>query len=339
MTVASPLARLRPALWFAGLFVLIVLVERTITLQPVFRQRPVLPLAVLFDLLVGVPALFYVLVVRRYQWPLSTVAAAVGACLALVHWLIPAAQQEPLRILHWLPAVLEMVTLAVLAGRARRLVRAYQAAGATEAGFLPQARVALLQVLGLGGALLVAELDMLRYAVLGWGARPEPLAEGTAFSNHRESGFNAFVVMLAGVLTVETAAVHLLVQLWSPQAAGWLLCLEGYSLLLVIAHGHAVRLSPSVLTADSLTLRVGFIWSLTVPRPALVAIEPLRDAPPRNAETLVLTKLLFTTPNLLLTFAAPVVIAGPYGIRRTARRVAVYLDQPQQFIAAAALLS
>ena len=66
MTLSTPVVRLRPALWFAGLFLLVVLVEHAITRQPVFRQQPLLPLAVVFDLLVGVPVLFYVLVVRRY---------------------------------------------------------------------------------------------------------------------------------------------------------------------------------------------------------------------------------------------------------------------------------
>ena len=52
-----------------------------------------------------------------------------------------------------------------------------------------------------------------------------------------------------------------------------------------------------------------------------------------------LSKLLFAEPNLLLTFAEPVVVTGPYGIRRPAHRVAVYLDQPRQFIAAVGLHS
>lgn len=339
MTLSTPVVRLRPALWFAGLFLLVVLVEHAITRQPVFRQQPLLPLAVVFDLLVGVPVLFYVLVVRRYQWPLTTVATAVGACLALVHWLIPVAQQPSLSVLKWLPAVLELATLGVLATKGRRLVQAYRALETTEAGFLPRARLVLPQVLGRAGALLVAELDMLYYAVLGWGARPSVAAEDTTFSNHRDSGFGAFVAMLAGVLAIETAGLHLLVHHWSPQAASWLLCLDGYSLLLVIAHGHAVRLNPTLLTAERLTLRVGFVWTVEVPRTAVVGIVRLRDTPPPTAGTLHLTKLLFTTPNLLLTFAAPVVVTGPYGIRRTARRVAIYLDQPQPFMAALGLPS
>lgn len=100
---------------------------------------------------------------------------------------------------------------------------------------------------------------------------------------------------------------------------------------MLVAHGQAVRLRPSLLTADTLLLNVGFIWHLTVPLGELVAIKSLRDTPEPAAGLLNLTKLLFAPPNLMLTFAQPVTIKGPYGIQRTGRRLAVYLDRPQQF--------
>ncbi len=103
---------------------------------------------------------------------------------------------------------------------------------------------------------------------------------------------------------------------------------------MLVAHGQAVRLRPILVTADALHLNVGFVWHLEVPLEELVVIEPLRDNPEPAADLLNLTKLLFTPPNLLLTFAQPVTVKGPYGIQRTGRRLAVYLDQPQQFIEA-----
>ena len=108
---------------------------------------------------------------------------------------------------------------------------------------------------------------------------------------------------------------------------------------MLVAHAHAVRLSPALLTADELMVSVGSMWHLAVPRTALVSAELLPDIPISEPETLNLAKLLFTAPNLLLTFAEPVTVAGPYGIRRTVRRVAVYLDEPQPFVAAAGITS
>lgn len=336
MTPTASVARFRPAWLFAGLAVLVVGIEHQIIKTPAFRQQPLLPVGATADLLLVVPALFYWLVARPYRLPLSSVAGVVGAGLAVAFWLIPAAQQAPLRALRWLPALLEAVTLLVLAAKARRLVQAYRAAHAQTPQFWPSAQAAV-RTLGRAGDFLWAEMSLLRYAVLGWGATPEIRAGAQAFSNYRESGFSALVVALGVALTVETAGLHLLVSHWSPFLAGWVLFFDVYLVVTCVAHGHAVRLRPALLTADFLEVRVGCMWQLAVPRAALVAVEPLRAAPAPDPETLHLSKLLFTTPNLLLTFAEPVTLAGPYGTRRTARRVAVYLDEPHGFVAAMGL--
>ncbi|WP_426061853.1 hypothetical protein [Hymenobacter sp. B1770] len=57
-----------------------------------------------------------------------------------------------------------------------------------------------------------------------------------------------------------------------------------------------------------------------MPLGELVASEPLRDHPAPAGDLLNLKKLLFTAPNVLLTFAQSVMVSGPYGIARTARR-------------------
>jgi len=337
MTTSYSLGRFRPALWFGILLLLVISVERTITTTTLFSQRPVLPYAVTFDLLVGIPALFYWLVVRHYRLPISSLAGVVGACLALAYWLLPVAQQAPLQTLYFLPALLEGITLFLLVAKAQRLVRSYRLAYRQQPHFWPCAQVAVQQTLGPVGVLLIAEVEMLRYALLGWWAKPETVPQATVFSTYRNSGFTAFASMLGVALAVETAIVHLLVSLWSTHVAGWLLFFECYTFIMLLAHGQAVRLRPVLLTANTLHLNVGFAWQLTVPVGDLVAIVPLRDTPTPAPDLLNLTKLLFTSPNLLLVFNQPVTVKGPYGSQRTGRQLAVYLDQPQQFIEAVKL--
>ncbi|MVN75876.1 hypothetical protein GO988_06010 [Hymenobacter sp. HMF4947] len=330
--------RLGPLLLFGLLAALVVGVEHVIVHRAEFGQYPALPLGVAVDLLVVVPTLFYFSVARPYRLPLSSLVGVGGACLALASWLIPAPQLQSLRVLHLLPPLLEAVTLCLTAAKGRRLVRAYRAAYAHEPHFWPSVRAAV-QSLGAVGQLLLTELNLLRYAGLGWWATPETPTHATAFSGHRESGFAALVATATLVLTVETACVHLLAQHWCPSLAPWLLFLDIYGVVLLVAHLHAVRLRPALLTPTELHLRIGFVWELAVPRTELVAARILPEAPAAGSGVLNLAKLLFATPNLLLTFAEPVVVAGPYGMRRTARHVAVYLDQPRQFIAAVGLSS
>lgn len=336
MTYSAPLpVRLRPVLAFAALVLVIVGVEHAIVQRPVFARQPALPWAVLFDVLVGLPLLFYWLVMRPYRLSPLLLGTVISACLAVAYWLLPAPQWPPVLRLQLVPIALEACTLLALATRARVLVRAYRAAGAHETRTLPRLRLAAEQGLGVAGVLLVAELDMLRYAVLGWWEGTPVAQPGTAtFSSHRESGFGVLLGVACFGLLIESAALHLLVRLWSPAAAGWLLVADAYALLLFIAHGHAVRLQPTVLITNELQVRVGFFWRVAVPRARLVCAEQLQGDFPANAETLNLARPLLTAPNVLLTFAAPVAVVGPYGIRRTARRLALYLDQPQEFVAA-----
>ena len=331
MTVAFPVApRLRPLLLFAGLVLAIVATEHAVTTRPIFFQHPALPAAVVFDLLVVVPALFYWLVVRRYALPLSTVGAAVGVCLALAFWLLPASRQQPLRALAFLPALLEGAALLAAAARARCLWRAYSAAR-LQLGRGSSLALALEQVLGQAGVFLVAEINMLRYAVLGWWAPVAAHPAYAAFSGHRESGFVALMATVGLLTLVETTAAHLVVGHWYPAAANWLTFLSLYTVLLLVAHTHAVRLCPLLLGPQALVVRVGFVWQVAVSRAAVVATA-IREAPASTPDTLDAAKVLLASPNVLLTFAAPVVVAGPYGTRRTVRRLALYLDQPQEFL-------
>lgn len=329
--------RFRPVLWFGALLLLIILIEHSVVRLPIFAQRPALALGVTFDLLVFVPGLFYLMVVRRYRLPLTSVVGAFGAGLALGHWLLPAGQQYYLGLAGYALGLLEVLTVAWAVVNLRRIGQVYRAARRQSADFPVNLSAAFQQVLGRSLLPLVFEISMFRYALLGWWAAPETLAGDQAFSAHRESGFGALAVVGSLAILVETATVHLLARHWSNSLALGLSVLDGYGLLLWIAHAHAVRLRPAVLTREELTIRVGFFWRLSVPRAQLLAIDCLRAAPAAGSDILNLSKLLFAEPNLLLTFAEPVVVTGAYGIRRPARRVALYLDQPRQFIAAVGL--
>ena len=336
MTFAFPVApRLRPLLLFAGLVLIIVCAEHVITTRPVFYRRPELPMAVAFDLLVVIPALFYGLVVRRYRLPVSSVVGVAGACLALAFWLLPVSRQQPLHALAFLPVLLEGASLIFAIARAGRLWRAYCAAR-QHTGWVQSLATAVPQVLGLAGIILVSEITTLCYATLGWWARADARPYHAAFSGHRESGFLASMGAVSFLVLIETVVVHLVVGHWYPVVAWWLSGLGLYTLLLLVAHAHAVRLCPLLLTVDKLDVRVGFAWQLTVPRAAVVAAQAIREAPAAESAILNAAKALLAAPNVLLSFAAPVVVTGPYGINRTVRCMALHLDQPQAFLAALA---
>ena len=323
-----PPARLGPLLWFSLLAALLVAVEYTAVQRPDFSQRPVLPPAVAFDLLVVLPGLFYLCVVRPYRLPLSMVAAAFGGGLALSHWLLPAAG---LPLLAWagrLAEALEVLTLGYAAVRLRRIGRGYRQARQQSADFVENLHAAVQPVLGRLTVAVATEVAVFRYAVLGGWAAPEIGPGEVAFSSYQKSGFVALLAAFGGLSVLEMAAAHLVVGHWHPRAAWVLTGLSGYSVLWLLAHGQAVRCRPLLVSGTALVVRVGLVWRVAVAKAQLSCVQQITDAPAPAPDLLNAARLLLTPPNLLLTFAAPQVVRGPFGQQRTVRHLAIYVDEP-----------
>lgn len=338
MTAVRPLStRLSPLVLFGLLAALLVAVEHGIAGRVDFGQHPALPLGMAADLLLGLPALFYFSVVRPCQLPLSTVAAAFGAGLALSHWLLPVG--AGLAVLVWagrLGAVLEVGGVGYAAVRLRRIRRGYRAAQQHSADFIDNLHAACQPVLGRLTGGLVTEIALLRYALLGSWARPEVRPDESAFSTYRESGLTALLAVAGLLGLIEMAAAHLVLGHWFPRAA-WLLTVPSlYGLLLLLAHGRAVRLRPVTVSAHGLTVRVGLAWRTAIPRAQLAAVVKISGAPTTASDCLNAARPLLTPPNVLLTFARPQLVLGPYGLRRTVCQLAIYVDEPaalQQIVA------
>ncbi len=321
-------ARLGPLLLFGLLVVLLVGIERAVVHRADFGLHPVLPSAVAFDLLVGLPTLFYLCVVRRYRLPVSTVVAAFGAGLTLTHWLLPAVE---LPVLAWagrLAAVGEVAVVSYGLVRLRRVRRGYRAAQRQSADFIDNLHAACQPVLGRLTEAVVTELAVLRYALLGAWAPTEIGAAEQAFPTYQKSGFAAMLATFAGLSVLEAAAAHLVASHWWPRGAWVLTGLSIYSVLWLFAHGQAVRCRPVLLTASALVVRVGLVWRVAIPRKQLIAVQAITDVPAAAPDTFNAARLLLTPPNLLLTLAEPQRVHGLYGLHRTVRRLAIYVDDP-----------
>jgi hypothetical protein len=320
--------RLGPLLWFGGLAALLIGVEYAVVHRADFGQHPALPPAVAFDLLVTLPTLFYFCLVRCYQLPLSTVVAAIGGGLVLSHWLLPDADLPLLAWVGRLAAVSEVLTLGYLALRLGRVLRAYRIVQVQSADFIENLLAAGQPVLGRLTEAVMSEVAMLRYAVLGSWAQAEVGPADTVFTTYQKSGFVAMLVAFGGLGLVEMAAAHLVVGHWYPRVAWLLTGISGYSLLWLLAHGQAVRCRPVLVSATSLQVRVGFIWRVSIAKTQLNSATLLADVSTPTPGLLNAAKLLLTTPNLLLTLAEPQQVRGPYGLQRTVRQLAIYVDEP-----------
>ena len=296
------------------------------------RERELLASAVTVDLLVVWPlavAWFWVRA-RRAPWLALLPALVLGFLVASLA--LPAEHQGLLERARWLAAPLELALVVALAVAARRGVREVRA---ERGDFVTRFRAVATRTLGARFAadVLTTEVALLVHAFAP--RAPQGPRPARWFSAHREAGYGSVLVGVVALLVVETVAVHVLVQAWSPAVAWVLSGLGAYSLLWLLGDYRALRARPIEVTARTLELRLGLRWEASVPRADVEAVARLaRSSGPRPADAQALA--LLGAPNVELRFARPVELVGMYGLRRTTRRVWLRVDDADRFVAALA---
>lgn len=278
--------------------------------------------AVAIDLAVSIP-LVWVFVAHVRGWSKWTAVPVAIAGVVAASWLVPDAHAAPLRALErfGLPA-LELTALTLVVLRVRRIRRAYAGRGGD---FVDALREACAESLPPRvAAVLATEVALLRYAFAP-GRRPPPRDD--AFTYHRTNGLPAILVALLGVLVVEITAVHFLLQMWSETAAWIASALGVYGFLQILGTLRAVSRRPVVVSPDRIAIRFGLLGDADLRPDDVERIDAERDLPKSGTRRLTLG-----AHNTVLHLKRDIVVRGPYGFDRPARRIAVWLDDPEGFV-------
>jgi hypothetical protein len=317
-----------PLLTFAVLTTGIYAVAVTMTrMRSVLREPEIVSLGLLFDLLVTVPLAYYLLAVRRAGWPARTLIplflfSLTGAALVLPD------QREMLK--RFSEAVSIPAELGLLTWITVRTVRSFRrASGPGADDVLQRLKMVAREILParVAADAIASEMAVFYYAFFAWRRRTPSPPASRVFTYHRTGGYGAIVFALMMVTAGESIPVHLLVARWSPQAAWTLTILAAYTMLWLLADYRATRRRPILLDAETLSIRTGLRWTVSIPRAHIVAIH---KKAPQKSEPRVRTALPMTTP-LWIELAEPVTAHGPYGITRRARWISVSVDEAKAF--------
>lgn len=328
--------RIKPWHTFLALAAALVALEAWVVSRPDFGAQPeVLGLVVTVDVTIGIPILFFLLVVRRHHLtPLAVVPVFVLSVIA-ANALVPPAGQGTLRVIEYALPLVELTVLAIVAVKVRAIVRAYRqlrppavyAQDALEAAL--RRELGDMQVV----TLLTTELTLLTLAVAGWfmSYKPRPPVEAV-FTTQRRSGHGLILGFLMFVLLLETVGLHLIISHWSTNLAWVLTVASLYALLWLIGDFHAVRLQPIVLTADALHVRCGLRWRATIP---WAQIEQVRRAKAADRDRKdALNAAVMGEPRWVILCREPVMAVGLFGRRRMVNRVGLTVDEEPAFVAA-----
>lgn len=307
------------------LVLLLVAGETFITRSSAFTRAPaLLSLAVLFDLTILSSALFYWLLARPNNWSLVRTGLVALLMLRVGLFILPANTLLITVNGSVLLALAEIGALILAAIRIRTIRLTYLKLRPTTTtdSALQQA---FAVVFGQQAAnLILGEWQIVRYVVGGWCLQSDVPEGATPLTTHRNSGQIALTVALGSVCMVELVCIHLLVSRWSSDVAFWLTLASAYSMLMLVADIVATLKRPSYQTATTLYLRFGIRWQTVIPHDQISRIERIHDKPTRRGG--LLNTAFLTVPNVLITLHKPITVQGPFGIRREATQLSIWLD-------------
>lgn len=234
-----------------------------------------------FDLMVCVPAAFYLLVVRRAGLsPLLALPAIWLGGLVSARFVDPG---QP-SILPLLGAAVLAVEAVVAVRETRRFVGGYRAARAASDNPLDWFSAAFCVLVRNERAARMAGLEctMWYYAAASWRCAPHVPAGYRAFSSHRKSGYVAMVGVLLGLVAVETFAVHLMTARFSVPAACALTALSAYAAVWMVAETRAVVLNPLLVGNGELVARWGMLACERVPLDLIAYVGDHEPAVPKR---------------------------------------------------------
>ncbi|HVZ41730.1 MAG TPA: hypothetical protein VHI13_20785 [Candidatus Kapabacteria bacterium] len=328
-----PARRAHPILLFGFLALAMITAEFAIVHSSAFASSPrLLSLAVTADLALILPALYYLLGVRRGRLPVVTIAPVVLLAAGLASFLLPPEQHGWLEIVHYLTIPMEGVLLACTIVRIRRARRTYQ--GGADDDMLNRLRHVLAAITGTGwiAEVLAHEFAMWYYALGSWRVRGAGLARDGAFWYHRRIAYGAVVGAMAVATIVETVVVHIVVEHHSGVIAWGLTLSSLYLVLLLLADYRASLLRPILLREEYLLLRSGIRRSALIPLNDIVNVVAVRGRRMHGERKGLVNFALMGQPRLILKLARPAEVSGFLGRRTRARAIGIAVDNEREFV-------
>jgi hypothetical protein len=307
-----------PLLSFALLATAIYATAVTLeSMRPVLRRPEAVSAGLLVDLLVTIPLAYYFLAVRRAGWPARTLIPLFLFSLTGAALVLPDQRETLKRLSEALSIPAEVGLLTWIAVRTARSLRSTSGPDADD--MLERLRKVAREILPVRR---VAEA----VALFAWRRRQQSPSGARVFTYHRTSGYGALGFALLIATLAEAIPIHLLVVRWSPTGAWLLTGLAAYGMLWFLADYRATRLRPILLEEETLRIRTGLRWTVSIPRAHVVAIHKKRPI----SEPFIRAAMPTTTP-LWIELTEPVTAQGPYGIERQARWISVSVDEAKAF--------
>lgn len=148
------------------------------------------------------------------------------------------------------------------------------------------------------------------------------------FTIHRTTGLLSLLWALLLLSVVELFAAHIILSLWSARAAWIASGIEAYGVIWVVGFIRSIERRPIKVSGGRLMLRFGLLYDAEFELDDISTVDvSIGGITVKRTPDVVLCAVL-NSPNILVTFARPVDISGPYGRIRKVKQLALLVDDP-----------
>jgi len=154
------------------------------------------------------------------------------------------------------------------------------------------------------------------------------------FTAARTSMFGAFAIGIGVVTILESPILHVLLHRKPWWVHGLVVVVNVATLVWVLRERRRMRDAAHTLDADALAISLPGKWRGAIPVALIASVRRIAPAPgtTRPRGTLRVTPL--DMPNVELALRAPATLQGSFGIERSAARVQLFVDEPDQLVEA-----
>lgn len=326
------LTRRRSLIAFVSLSLVLVLLETWIATRVEASSQPdMLAFAITMDLVVGVPLLFYLLLVRKKFLPLSSIVPICILTLLAIRFNLPASEQSFLRFSEFLIPAIELSVAGFVLLKLRHIIRDFRTAKRECLYFTDALRAGIRKSIksDFVAAVVATEASVFYLVFAGSFARFRTVRQDVSvYSYHRKSSYLLWaLVVLVGV---ETGGVHLVIGIWTQTGAWVFTAISAYTILWLVGHFHATRLQPVVVDDSYIHLRTGLIWRAQM---SLSNIVEVRKRMQGDAEIDGYVNVaMMGSPDIVAVLQEAVEIEGLFARKRKAKLVGIGVDEPGELL-------
>ncbi len=296
-------------------------------------KSPSFAFALVADLLLTVP-LVYFLLIRKTKIPYTTVVPMMVLGLLIGTQVLPAESQTYLNSFksYFLP-VIELTVLSFIFIKVRKVRRAVRETQYAHSDFFTSVKEACTGIVPPKMVYPIAmEVAIIYYGIWTW--RKKPVSKNE-FTYHKKSGLVALLCALIMVVAVETVVLHILLEDVSNVLAWIITALSIYTGLQLLGMVKSMPRRYMQIQEDGVFLPQGVMGEAFIPYDQIESLEfswqdfedtdDLRRLSPLGG---------MARHNVILHCHVPQTIHGLYGIKKTAKSLALFVDDKQAFKAA-----